>query len=533
MASQPPREPREQEEIAALLRGGIAAAKAGDRVQASRLLSRVTALDADNVQAWLWLSGVVASLEERAACLERALALAPDHAAARRGLRRVRQAWAARLVEEASTATERDDVTAARRKLRQAVTLDAEHITAWLQLSRLVPGREERAACLARVLALDPDNAEAHVALAEIEDEQAISAAEASLSDDEYHALFNPWSVAPEVSPTDARPRHTFAASVIGEDFIERHQAPDEPLPTPPVELPTAKIWAKYEDELRCPYCGARTAEEDLRCPVCERRLWIEELRREEGSVALWSLFSIYAFLMVIGVVAPLLILFVLGVQVGVEDFAQLLPLYFGDGAALPAEIGAMVLVQYPPWLFFLSWAPFFIFLGIVLGIYLRWTPTYYVLWAVSGVILVLSGVMLFAATASLVKIVGGAGLVVALTMVVLMFNVADDLFREKKRLLLHVDESLEGGKAYLMHGQRYAEREMWALAALYFRRATGRLPFHLAGFLALAVAAIHLDELTLASQALEDARRIEPDAPQVAEMAALLEEKRAVADVA
>ena len=532
MTSHPPREQREQDAVAALLREGIAAAKAGDRVQASQLLSRVTALDAHNVQAWLWLSSVVAPLEDRAACLERVLALAPDHAAARRGLQRVRQTWAAELVAEACAATERGDLTAARQWLRQAVALDEGDVTAWLLLSRLVPARDERAACLAQVLALDPDNVEAQIAWAAIKAEQATSAAEASLPDGAYNALFNPWAVDPEVSPSP-RSRHTFAASVLGEEFVDRHQAPDELPSVSSTTSPTAEIWAKYQDELRCPYCGARTAEEDPRCPACEHRLWIEELRREEGSAALWSLFSIYAFLTVIVAVAPLLILFVIGLRVGVDDFTQLLPLYFGDGLALPAEIRAVVLTQYPPWLFFLSWAPFFLFLSIVLGIYLRWTQTYYVLWAISGVGVLLAGLMLFAGTASLIKIVGGMALGILLTTVGLMFNAADDFSREKTRLLLRVDESLESGKAYLAHGQRYASQEMWALAALYFRRATARLPYHLAGFLALAVATIHLEELTLASQALEDARRIDPDAPQVAELEALLEEKRAVADVA
>ncbi|MFP4394488.1 MAG: hypothetical protein ACLFTI_04410 [Anaerolineales bacterium] len=91
---------------------------------------------------------------------------------------------------------------------------------------------------------------------------------------------------------------------------------------------------------------------------------------------------------------------------------------------------------------------------------------------------------------------------------------------------MLRVDETLDSGKAYLMHGQRYAAREMWALAALYFRRATAHLPFNLAGFLALAVATIHLDEPTLAWQALEDARRIDPHALQIAELETLLKEK-------
>ena len=73
-------------QIAELLRRGIAAAKAGQVQEARRVLLRVTELDERNEQAWLWLSGVVESFEDRRVCLENVLAINPDNPHAQAGL---------------------------------------------------------------------------------------------------------------------------------------------------------------------------------------------------------------------------------------------------------------------------------------------------------------------------------------------------------------------------------------------------------------------------------------------------------------
>ena len=78
------------DEINLWLTDGIAAARAGKRAEARELLLRVVNADENNVRAWLWLSGVVTTLEDREVCLENVLALDPVNEAARRGLARVR-----------------------------------------------------------------------------------------------------------------------------------------------------------------------------------------------------------------------------------------------------------------------------------------------------------------------------------------------------------------------------------------------------------------------------------------------------------
>jgi tetratricopeptide (TPR) repeat protein len=63
--------------IDAWLRVGIEAAKAGENDKARRLLEQVIEADQTNETAWLWLSAVVDTREEKIKCLETALNLNP------------------------------------------------------------------------------------------------------------------------------------------------------------------------------------------------------------------------------------------------------------------------------------------------------------------------------------------------------------------------------------------------------------------------------------------------------------------------
>lgn len=69
-----------------LLRQGIALVKAGQKPQARTVLEQVVDMDDQNVQAWLWLSACVDTVEDQQVCLENVLALDPGNDKARRGL---------------------------------------------------------------------------------------------------------------------------------------------------------------------------------------------------------------------------------------------------------------------------------------------------------------------------------------------------------------------------------------------------------------------------------------------------------------
>ena len=69
-----------------LLQRGIEAARAKRTDEARALLMQCVQLDEHNEQAWLWLSGVVESLDDRRVCLDNVLALNPNNQRAQAGL---------------------------------------------------------------------------------------------------------------------------------------------------------------------------------------------------------------------------------------------------------------------------------------------------------------------------------------------------------------------------------------------------------------------------------------------------------------
>jgi hypothetical protein len=73
-----------------VLKQAIAAARTGNKGEARKLLGQLLRHDSDNETAWLWLSGVVETDEQRVACLEKVLTLNPDNTVAQRGLERTR-----------------------------------------------------------------------------------------------------------------------------------------------------------------------------------------------------------------------------------------------------------------------------------------------------------------------------------------------------------------------------------------------------------------------------------------------------------
>ncbi len=81
-----------------MLNKAIIAAKAGRKVEARQLLEAVLDADERNERAWLWLSGVVDSDEERAICLENVLSINPDNQPARKGLAVLQAATSAPII---------------------------------------------------------------------------------------------------------------------------------------------------------------------------------------------------------------------------------------------------------------------------------------------------------------------------------------------------------------------------------------------------------------------------------------------------
>ncbi len=68
------------------LKAGMTAARSGDQEKGRQLLLQVIEVDEENEMAWLWLSGVADTDEERRICLDNVLAINPDNQAAKKGL---------------------------------------------------------------------------------------------------------------------------------------------------------------------------------------------------------------------------------------------------------------------------------------------------------------------------------------------------------------------------------------------------------------------------------------------------------------
>ena len=498
-----------------LLQAGVAAAKAGQHTRARALLARVLALDAGNVTAWLWLSGVAETPLQQEACLEKALALDPGNQPAQKALIAARARATAYLLQEGVAAAQAGNSGRARELLMQVTARDEENLPAWLWLSRVVDSSEDQETCYENILALDPDNVEAQKGVTLLRQVREAAAA-------------NPWV---EVADADLDDRQraapTLAAAVLGEEYVRRHTTVI-PEPEPEPESPAVALWARFEDEYRCPYCAAPTGHDHRRCKACGNPLWIKVQRKEERSTLLWILILLQAGYTVFSSLGPILTLYFVSERVGLDDFTQLLPVYFGlPGSVSPQASAALAMA--PRGVFFLSWVPFLVSSALTVGLYLRWPLVFYLLLIDAGLGLLGSVVALVVfLSAGLIAIFGGViGVLLSLGLFVLVLKLEDDFKRDKIRILLRADRDIKEGMAFLIRGRLYASKKMWALAAIHFRRAAALMAHQPDGYLAMAIACINLKEYDLAAYALEDVRRVNPEDPEIDKLEALLAKSR------
>jgi len=433
-----------------LLREGIAAAKSGQRERAHELLMQVVEQDEENVLAWLWLSGVVDSLDDREMCLEKALALDPTCEPALKGL-----AWI-------------------RKQKGAATPASGEAMTSSQPPQETLPAE-----------------------------------------------------------PTPARVPVSAAAAVLREDFARR-SPPSEPEPEPaPLPVPD-----EFEDEYQCPYCAAKTDPGDRECPTCQRKLWIRVRRRKERSSWLWVALTLQAASIIWPAFISLVTLFYAARQAGLDNFFNLAPAYLGLPSGVPSEMVSAAFEVIPRFYVFPLLLYLLFSLAVMIGLYLRWKPIFYLYLAnallVLGVAIAGIAIGLGSSREAMILspqvgfVCSGGSLILGLLMVLLVLQLEDDFFFDEKRLLLRLDADATNGPALLSSGYRYAKQEMWAMAAIHLRRATGHMPHQTDPYLALAATYLNLMRYDLAVNALEDAKRISPNDPQVEHLATILMGRRA-----
>ena len=449
-----------------LLREGIAAAQSGQREVARDLLMRVVEQDKENAQAWLWMSGVVGSLEDREICLENVLTLNPDHAAARRGLEQVHRQ------KESQTRPPVGVPPPARSVPESAVTRRAR---------------------------------------------SPVSPAGAVLRED-FDARYFWLEPEPSLPPSPSSP----IPSTTQEDFVGR-RPPEEP------DLPPSPAVDPFTGDYLCPYCAARTEPDDHNCDACGGDLWIRFRRREKRSTSLWFMLAFQFFSAFASGTAPILLIFSAGMMaVGLTDALSLSdPLALVDASqGLPslADVVSAGLAAVPGYVLLLSALPCLFSLSLFVGLYLRWRPVYYVLlvdascWLLAAVASMILGQGIIS---------GVTGVVLAVAKLLLVFQLEDDFAWKGRRILLRLDRGLSRGADFLARGSFYAKRRMWAMAAIHLRRAVGSLPGRLDCHTALAIAYIRLEYYDRAARALAEASRISPGDTRVEELRGVLDKLR------
>jgi len=497
------------EDVEALLRTGVAAARSGQRERARDLLTRVVEQDEENIPAWLWLSGVVDSLDDREVCLENVLTLDPSNDAARNGLALVRQQKVDRLLREGIAAAKSGQHERARDLLTRVVEQDEENVPAWLWLSGVVDSLDDREVCLGNVLALDPDNDAAGRGLALVRKQKGTRVPSPVKVD----------TVSPAVP--EPRPSSPFLSA---EADIYSPAAPEPgPFPSPPSSE------FDFGNEYLCPYCAAPTEPQDRKCRACGGKLWIHFRKREKRSKWLWVVLFLQASNTIQSARIPLMLSSIM-FGAGSGELVALVDVYaelFGvSGAAV--EIGIRVAFVAYLLLFLLS-------LTVLIALYLRWKPAFYLYLvnAALGLLVIIVSIVLFLLSPGMASL-GGAGYVcsglavlLALAMLGLALQIRDDFLFEKERFLFRIDPDIISSSMILARGHEYANRKMWALAALHMRRVVVSMPDRMDGRVALILTYIRLKRHDLATQALAEARRISPDDPHVRELQTLLDDIR------
>lgn len=149
----------------------IQSARAGRRTEARDLLLDVVDSDPHNEIAWMWLSGLVDTLEDRIIACENVLTINPANENVRAYLMQLQQHQqdllkrknaddATELLLQAKKFVEQDDIDSALRLARQVVEERDLVEEAWLLIGKFSPDLDEQIAALEKASQLNPSNFE-------------------------------------------------------------------------------------------------------------------------------------------------------------------------------------------------------------------------------------------------------------------------------------------------------------------------------------------------------------------------------------
>jgi tetratricopeptide (TPR) repeat protein len=157
------------------LQQAICAARAGRKEEARHLLLEIVEADPRNEMAWMWLAGLVDSLEDQMIACENALAINPANEKAQAYLAELQRRkssfieenvnYAESLLAQAKAHAQRNEMDVALDLARQAVKEKHDYEEAWLLIGRISPVVDERLTALEKANQLNPSNRETVSAL--------------------------------------------------------------------------------------------------------------------------------------------------------------------------------------------------------------------------------------------------------------------------------------------------------------------------------------------------------------------------------
>lgn len=254
------------------LRAGIAAARAGSKVEARRLLREATETEPGNEHAWLWLAGVAENAEESLICLQRVLAINPEHAQARQGLATTRLQIA---IAEARAGKKRT----ARRLLLEITRAQPDNELAWLWLAGVAETPQDGVAFLQRVLELNPGHEHARRGLKTVRLQAGIAEANGG----NQAAARRYFRAITEDDASDEVAWQWLAE--VAENSRETFACLERALAINPANQRAQETYASYRSRFnqatggwQCPLCRAPLAESADLCPGCGGLLSLDDV---------------------------------------------------------------------------------------------------------------------------------------------------------------------------------------------------------------------------------------------------------------
>lgn len=154
-----------------LLREGVKAAQAGNRLTARTLLMRVTEIEPSNENAWLWLASISEYPEELVVFLKNVLEINPHNERALEWMAATKTLLAKTFVQRGVDAANENRLDFAKQCFEQALAQDSQNEMAWLWLASVADTEAEKRSRLEHLLTINPANEAALKALKSLQNQ--------------------------------------------------------------------------------------------------------------------------------------------------------------------------------------------------------------------------------------------------------------------------------------------------------------------------------------------------------------------------